>query len=716
MPERVEYYIKAQLAAVSSFPLSHVPTFCSFLAFFFGQHPVIFKALPIIEAIDLVSAATITASPLTKEDFVASQPKQPAVQKQPHFTHPVDAIPAPPKLAALGLQHVLAFYAGAVIVPLLIAGSLNLDTETTIHLINADLLTCGIATIIQSVGIGRHIGVRLPIIQGVTTTAVAPIIAIGLGVTDGAGGVKSLPTVYGAIIVSGLFTFFVAPLFGRFLKFFPPVVTGSVLLVMGTSLLAVSANDFTNYAEGTPATRDLLYAGGTLLVIILVQRFFSGFLGTLSVLIGLVLGTAIALLLGDTSFEAVGNAHVIGITTPFYFGMPRFDLVAIFSMIIVMIITMVETTGDVFATGEIVKKRIKREDVQRAIRADGLSTFIGGVMNSFPYTCFAQNVGLVRLTNVKSRWVATAAAVFMIILGLLPKAGAIVAAIPSPVLGGASLALFANVAWVGLQTIAKSDMSDGRNAAIVTTALGLAMLITFKPEVALVFPEWARSFVSSGMSIGAITAIILNLLFFHVGKQQGTSVARNNGQGISLAQLNEMSQDEFVATLRPLFNNQTWPLAVAWEARPFDDVHSLREAIQLAVLTASEERRAELIRDYPAMDTLLLANDETASVISADRGSLGLSELDDVQTERLIEISEAYYQRFGMPFVAYLATNDTLDRVIDTGLRRLANSDEQEHRVVLSEIIEIANDRFDLLLADANPVRSAWDRKFTEVE
>lgn len=635
---------------------------------------------------------------------MASQPK-----------HPVDIVPPAPKLAALGLQHVLAFYAGAVIVPLLIASSLNLDAETTIHLINADLLTCGIATIIQSVGIGKHIGVRLPIVQGVTTTAVSPIIAIGLGATDGEGGVASLPTIYGAIIVAGLFTFFAAPVFGKVLRFFPPVVTGSVLLVMGTSLLAVSANDFVNYAEGVPATRDLLYGFGTLAVIIMVQRFSSGFVGTLAVLIGLVLGTGVALALGDASFSEVSSSPALGITTPFYFGMPQFDLVAIFSLIIVMIITMVETTGDVFATGEIVKKRIRRDDVVRAIRADGVSTLVGGVMNSFPYTCFAQNVGLVRLTNVKSRWVAVAAAGFMIVLGLLPKAGAVVAAIPSPVLGGASLALFANVAWVGLQTIAKSDLSDGRNSVIVTSALGLAMLVTFKPEVASAFPEWAQTFVSSGMSIGAITAILLNLLFFHTGSASA-QVSRADGKGVSLDELNEASREEFTAALRPLFNNETWPLELAWQSRPFSDVNELRAAIQVAVLTADADRRDALIHDYPAMDELLLASSDEAANISADRGSLGLSELDDVQTERITELSAAYRERFGMPFVAYLDTNDTVERVIDAGVRRLANSDAQEYRIALSEIVEIANDRFDILLADANPVRSSWDRKFTEVD
>ncbi|MCQ9341885.1 purine/pyrimidine permease [Corynebacterium phoceense] len=647
----------------------------------------------------------MTSSPLPPPDT--------AKTVTPHPASAVDAVPSAPKLAALGLQHVLAFYAGAVIVPLLIAGSLNLDTATTIHLINADLLTCGLATIIQSAGIGKHVGVRLPIIQGVTTTAVSPIIAIGLGATNGEGGTASLPTIYGAIIVAGLFTFFAAPVFGKVLRFFPPIVTGTVLLVMGTSLLAVSANDFINYAEGVPATRDLLYGFGTLAVIVLVQRFFSGFLGTLSVLIGLVLGTAVALALGDASFADVATADAFGITTPFYFGIPKFDLVAIFSLIIVMIITMVETTGDVFATGEIVKKRIRRDDVVRAIRADGVSTVLGGVMNSFPYTCFAQNVGLVRLTGVKSRWVAVAAAGFMILLGLLPKAGAIVAAIPSPVLGGASLALFANVAWVGLQTIAKSDLSDGRNAAIVTTALGLAMLVTFKPDIAAAFPNWAQTFVSSGMSIGALTAIVLNLLFFHLGRQSGADVSRATGTGVSLDELNNMERDDFVAALRPLFNNETWPLETAWEARPFADINELRAAIQVAVLTAPSERREALIHDYPAMDDLLLRPQDVAT---ADRGSIGLAELDDAQSEKLQELSAAYRSRFGLPFVAYLDTTDTVERVLDAGVRRLANSEEQERRVALSEIVEIANDRFDLLLADANPVRSAWDRKFTEID
>lgn len=627
--------------------------------------------------------------------------------------HPVDQVPPAPKLAVLSLQHVLAFYAGAVIVPLLIASSLNLDAETTIHLINADLFTCGIATLIQSVGITKYIGVRLPIIQGVTTTAVAPIIAIGMAATNGAGGVEGLPYIYGSVIAGGLFTFLVAPFFAKLIRFFPPIVTGTVLLVMGTSLLSVSANDFVNYSD-TPAMRDLAYGFGTLLAIVLAQRFFKGFLGTIAVLIGLVGGTAVAYLLGhvnDADIAAIGTADPVGLTTPFFFGTPAFTLTGVISMTIVMIITMVETTGDVFATGEIVGKRITKNHISAAIRADGLSTMLGGIFNSFPYTCFAQNVGLVRITGVKSRWVAAGAGVIMIVLGLLPKAGAVVNSIPSPVLGGASLALFANVAWVGIQTIAKADLKDNRNAVIVTTSLGLAMLVTFKPGIAAVFPAWAQIFFSSGMTIGAITAILLNLLFFHVGKQS-EDVVVSKRETLSLNDVNEMTKDEFVEAFRTLFNNETWPLERAWERRPFESVSDLRSAVQEAVLTAEPDEQKRLISDYPDMYELISSDDETAKEISRDIGSLALESATDTEYEELDEVSRQYREKFGMPFVACLGVHDSPRQIIDSGVRRLANSPSQERIVALAEVVEIANDRFDILLSEANPIRDAWEAKF----
>ena len=535
----------------------------------------------------------------------------------------------------------MAFYAGAVIVPLLIAGGLHLNAETTIHLINADLLTCGVATLIQSVGITRFVGVRLPIIQGVTTTAVAPIIAIGVASAHGGDPNSALPTIYGAVIASGLFTFFAAPYFAALVRFFPPVVTGTVLLVMGTTLLSVSASDFVGYATAASSAASakgvvplqptsLLYAFGTLAAIVLAQRFLRGFLATIAVLIGLVGGTAVAAILGHLDpkdIDAFKSAGSFAATTPFYFGTPAFAAGAIVSMVIVMAVTMVETTGDVFATGEIVGKRIRKADISAAIRADGLSTLLGGVMNSFPYTCFAQNVGLVRITRVKSRWVAAGAGVIMMVLGLLPKAGAIVAMIPSPVLGGASLAMFANVAWVGMQTIAKADMRDNRNAVIVTTSLGLAMLVTFKPFIAESMPSWARIFFASGMTAGAIAAIALNVLFFHVGRGGGAPVvSASDGRALTVEEVNAMGRERFVEAFSPLFNTQTWPLERAWESRPFADAEEFRDTVEKAILTASQERKLALLRDYPSISSLLEEDDAAAQKVSRDIGSTALGE------------------------------------------------------------------------------------------
>src|SRR3954466_4008319 len=354
--------------------------------------------------------------------------------------HPVDEILPIPKLAVYGFQHVLAFYAGAVIVPILLANSIGLTTDQLIHLFNADLFTCGIASIIQSVGFWK-IGVRLPLLQGVTFTAVSPMIAIGLAA---GGGTEGLLVIYGAVIIAGLFTFLIAPYFSRLIRFFPPVVTGTGITIIGIALLPVAALDVVgggpNPDPGNP--RNLAYALGTLALIVLMQRFFRGFLATVAVLFGLVAGTLLAWALGDATFSGVADSSWLGVTTPFYFGWPKFSAAAIISMIVVMLITAVETTGDVFATGEIVDKKVGRKDTAAALRADGLATTIGGVLNSFPYTCFAENVGLVRLTRVKSRYVVAAAGVFMILIGLIPKAGAVVAGIPHPVLGGAALAMF----------------------------------------------------------------------------------------------------------------------------------------------------------------------------------------------------------------------------------------------------------------------------------
>ena len=634
--------------------------------------------------------------------------------------HPVDQVPPFGKLTILGIQHVLAFYAGAVVVPLVIVKQLGLDDETLIHLINADLLTCGIATIIQSAGIGRFIGVKLPLIQGVTFTAVSPLIAIGAAATPpGADPKTGLATMYGSIIAVGLLVFLVAPIFAKFLRFFPPVVTGTLLTVMGTTLLSVSADDILRWTDDAPADtkaaltlESLAYAIGTIVIIVLIQRLFKGFMGTLSVLLGLVIMTGVAFAMGKTDLTGVGNASWVAVTHPFFFGLPQFSITAIIAMIIVMAVTAVETTGDVFATGEVVGKRIAPRDIANALRADGLSTLLGGVLNSFPYTCFAQNVGLVRLTRVKSRWVVTAAGVFMIILGLLPKAAAIVAAIPSPVIGGASLAMFANVAVVGIQTLSKVDLRDSRNAVIVSTSIGLALLVTFRrADIVAAMPSWLQISFGSGVTIGSLTAIILNLLVFHIGRQASPDVAVVDGKKINLDDVNAMDRDQFVATFSSMFSAHTWPVERAWESRPFASVSELRSSFEDAVLAASPEEAEELIASYTDVVSLILdgAGDEQAST---DTSSLSVGEVSSEEAEELRALAAAYREKFGRPLV--ICVDNVVDRkhLLSSGWRRVEHSPAREARFALGEVIDIADLRFDQLVADANPMRAAWDAGF----
>lgn len=631
--------------------------------------------------------------------------------------HPVDQVPSFGRLTVLGIQHVLAFYAGAVIVPWVIAQNLGLDTHTLIHLINADLFTCGIATIIQSAGIGRFIGVKLPLIQGVTVTAVSPLIAIGAAATPpGADPKTGLATMYGSIIAVGLIVFLVAPFFAKLLRFFPPIVTGTLLTVMGTTLLSVSAGDIVAWADKAAddsakasATFEALgFAFGTIAIIVIIQRLFKGFMGTLSVLLALLIMTALAFAMGKTNFSGVGEASWLGVTTPFYFGLPRFSATAILAMIIVMAVTAVETTGDVFATGEVVGKRITPRDIANALRADGLSTLLGGVLNSFPYTCFAQNVGLVRLTRVKSRWVVTAAGVIMIILGLLPKAAAIVAAIPQPVIGGASLAMFANVAVVGIQTLSKVDLRDTRNAIIVSTSIGLALLVTLKPGIVSVMPSWLQIIFGSGVTIGSLTAIILNLLFFHVGRQASPDVAVVDGKKINLDDVNAMERSEFVSTFSVMFSQHTWPVERAWESRPFASVSELRSSFEDAVLAAAPDEAEELIASYTDVVSLVLdgQGDEQSS---SDLSALSVGDVTDEEAEELRALSTAYRDKFNRPLV--ICADNVVDRkhLLESGWRRVEHSPAREARFALGEVIDIADLRFDQLVADANPMRAAWD-------
>lgn len=612
--------------------------------------------------------------------------------------HPVDEVLPIPKLATYGFQHVVAFYAGAVLVPILIASAIDLPAEDLVKLITADLFTCGIASVIQAVGFWK-VGVRLPLLQGVTFAGVSPIIAIGLA---HGGGASSLLYVYGAVIVAGVFTFLIAPVFIKLLRFFPPVVTGTLITIIGLCLVPVGAHDAVvnpHTGETDPTNlRWFAYALGTIAIIVAIQRLFRGFLATIAVLLGLVIGCAVAFALGDMSFHKVGEASLFGFTPPFLFGMPKFDFVACLTMIIVLMITAVESTGSAYATGEIVGKRIKASDIGNALRADGLATTIGGIFNSFPYTAFSENVGLVRLTGVKSRWVVAAAGVFMILLGFLPKVAAIVASIPQPVLGGAALTLFATVAVVGIQTLGKVDFTDHRNLIIVTTSLALALWVTSYPDIAQGMPSGIDLIFGSGISIGAVSAILLNIVFFHIGTR-GPRVA--GGGSITLDEVNAMTRERFTEVFGHVVQDVPWAVERAFEQRPYTDIRSLREAFQDAVLTGESDQQLALLNAFPDLG----AEDETGNALAVDH--VALSNLDDDDHNDVVQLAAAYREHFGFPLIICARETAHFDRVLRNGWSRMDNSPAAERAFALIEVEKIANHRFEDLVADANPIAAA---------
>ncbi|WP_406601464.1 nucleobase:cation symporter-2 family protein [Lentzea miocenica] len=420
--------------------------------------------------------------------------------------HPVDQVLPPARLGLLGLQHVLAMYTGCVAVPLVFGAAAGLDTHTIGLLVNADLLVAGLITLLQSLGIGTVLGIRLPVVAGATFTAVTPMILIA--------GQYGLQAVYGSMLAAGVFGILIAVPFARAVRFFPPVVTGSVITVIGLSLIGIAAGLITGQ-DGEGSGKELALAFGIVLVIVLVGRFARGLLGQLGVLIGLVGGTIAAIFLGMTDFSNVGGAAWLGIAAPFHFGAPQFPPAAVISMCVVMLVTFTESTADMLAVGEMTGRPVTSHDLARGLAAEGVSGVLGGIMNGFLDTVFGQNVGLVGITKVRSRYVAAVAGAILVLLGLIPKLGEIVAALPGPVVGAAGLVMFATVAAVGIGILGRVDFENTGNLLIIAVTIGVGLLPVVAPKIYQSFPAWAQVIGGSAITSAALTAFVLNLLFNH---------------------------------------------------------------------------------------------------------------------------------------------------------------------------------------------------------
>ncbi len=485
--------------------------------------------------------------------------------------HPVDEKLPVGRLTALGLQHVLVMYAGAVAVPLIVGRALKLTPEQVTMLISADLFCCGLVTLIQSFGMTKWFGIKLPVMMGVTFAAVGPMVAVANAVP----GVDGARAIFGAGIGAGLIAMLIAPIMSRLLRFFPPVVTGTIIAIIGISLMRVGVGwamggpEFLAQSVDVPkliamvdtvkgnaaaavaalpagasaplmklpgaipmtmnpnyaSLDNLAIAAFVLVFILLLVRYTRGFIANISVLLGMAAGCAVAVAAGKMNFDKVGKAQLFDLVTPFAFGMPTFDIVMILTFTVVMIVVMIESTGMFLALGDITDKKIGQKELAAGLRTDGLGTVIGGILNTFPHTSFSQNVGLVAVTGVKSRWVAVAGGIIMIVLGTLPKMAAFVEAIPQFVLGGAGLVMFGMVAATGIRILASVDYKNNRfNLYIVALSIGFGL-------IPLVAPRWTQHMahslhplLESGILLTAVAAVVLNI-FFNGAKPQAEDAA-----------------------------------------------------------------------------------------------------------------------------------------------------------------------------------------------
>jgi len=424
--------------------------------------------------------------------------------------------------------------------------------------------------LIQSFGVTQWFGVRLPVMMGVTFAAVGPMVAMA-NANPGAAGAQAL---FGAIIGAGVISMLLAPLVGRMLRFFPPVVTGTIIAVIGISLMRVGIGwamggpaplaqapdvpklavmvdkaraDAAALAASAPlalasapagasapaapalklagpipqtnnpnygALDNLAIAAFVLGTILLISKYGRGFIANIAVLLGIVAGCVVAVGLGKMGFDKVAKAAWFDVVTPFAFGMPTFDGVMILTMTLVMIVVMIESTGMFLALADITGKPIGQRELTAGLRTDGLGTFIGGIFNTFPYTSFSQNVGLVGVTGVRSRFVCVAAGLIMVGLGLLPKMAALVESVPQFVLGGAGLVMFGMVAATGIRILGGVDFKGNRhNLYIVAVSIGFGMVPLVAPRWTQHMPHSLHPLLESGILLAALSAVLLNAFF-----------------------------------------------------------------------------------------------------------------------------------------------------------------------------------------------------------
>lgn len=403
----------------------------------------------------------------------------------------------------LGLQHIFAAFGGIIVVPLVIGSALGFDAATSTALMSATILAAGIATFIQSKGIGP-IGSKTACIMGTDFTFATPAIAVG--------SVAGLPGIIGATILGALveviLSFFIKPI----MKFFPPLVTGTVICLIGLTLLPVSID----WAAGGSGASDygsminIAIAAFVMIFTILLNHYGKGIISSASILIGMIVGYIICIPLGMIDFSTVKEASWISFPKIFQYGVD-FNFKYVIPFIPAYLVTTIETVGCLKAISQVSGIKDDPKRIGKGVLSDGVGSAIAGCLGTFPNTSFSQNVGIIPLTKVASRYVAIMAGILLVILGLLPKFAALINIMPQPVLGGVGIVMFGTVAAAGIQTLSSVKLTN-KNLLVIATSIGLGLGVTFRPEILSSLPEWMTMIFSSGISTGTIVALVLNII------------------------------------------------------------------------------------------------------------------------------------------------------------------------------------------------------------
>ncbi|QIM64045.1 nucleobase:cation symporter-2 family protein [Frederiksenia canicola] len=419
--------------------------------------------------------------------------------------YPVDSKPPFGLTLLLAAQHLLAALGGIIAVPLVLGNVLQLPTPDTIVLVNAALLVSGIVTIIQCQGIGP-IGLRLPSVMGTSFTFVAAALAIGFS-EYGVAGILGSSLVGSLVMIIG--SFFMP--YVR--KLFPPVVTGVVVMMIGLSLIPVAVDWFAGGQKGDPNYADpanLAMATFVLVLVVALVQWGKGIFSAAAIVIGILVGYVVALTLGWINFDNVKNAEIFAVPQPLHFGL-AFPISGIIGMSIAYLVTIVESSGNFLALGNATQTEITGKHLRGGVLCDGLGSALAAIMSTTPFSSFSQNIGVISLTGVASRYVVTIMGVLLVLAGVFPVFGALIVSIPMPVLGGAGLMMFAMIIAAGIQMLDKVERSK-RNGLIIAISIGCGLAVTTRPELLDKLPSFFKESFGSGITVGSLLALILNLV------------------------------------------------------------------------------------------------------------------------------------------------------------------------------------------------------------